>query len=552
MNGIHTPLVSVIVPAYNAEKHIAGVIRSVQAQTMADWELIVVDDCSTDGTAAAVEAISGQDSRIRLLCNEKNSGVAKSRNRGLRECRGEYAAFLDSDDTWRPDKLQLQLECAKATGADIVYTSYAIVDEDGGRQCRDFLVPAATTFEELLKENVIGCSTVLLSARAAQKAHFEEEFFHEDYILWLTLLQQGFRAAGVAQVLVDYFFHTDSKAGNKWKAAQKRWRIYRRYLKFPLFKSARYFLCYMTAGLKKYRRIRPQKACAAPLPATKATLQQHQAVLYELLQAFDAVCRKHDIKYMLFAGTALGAVRHAGFIPWDDDLDVVMLRPEYERFMALAPAELNAEKYYLQSEGSPHWPLFFSKLRRNGTTCLERYVPRDAQMHQGVYIDIFPCDNLADGALMRRLQYAASKAVIAKALDKRGYLTDSLLRKSFMLLCRALPEKPLKRFVQHRGNASTAYVHTFFGGAASYGRNIFPREWFDKTVQLPFADGEYPVSARYDALLTRQYGDYMALPPPEARGCKVHAEFVDLERPYTDYPDYQKNMCIAEYTRSIR
>ena len=264
---------------------------------------------------------------------------------------------------------------------------------------------------------------------------------------------------------------------------------------------------------------------------TDTQLQQHQEVLYELLQAFDAVCRKHQIKYMLFAGSALGAVRHGGFIPWDDDLDVVMLRPEYERFLTVAAQELDSEKYFLQKEFSEHWPMFFSKLRKNGTTCLERYHPKDPLIHQGVYIDIFPCDNLAEGKITRRLQFFASKVVITKALDRRGYLTDSLIKKCFILLCRCLPQAPFRRFAQQRGKSDTGCVHTFFGGAARYEKNIYPREWFREEKFLPFGTGEFPVSAHYDKLLTNVYGDYMTPLPEEQRGCKVHAEFIDLENP---------------------
>ena len=127
---------------------------------------------------------------------------------------------------------------------------------------------------------------------------------------------------------------------------------------------------------------------------TDEQLKKHQAALMELLTVFDNICRRLGISYQLFAGTALGAVRHKGFIPWDDDLDIIMLRPEYERFLKEAPAEPESEKYFLQSEFSEHWPMFFSKLRKNGTACIERYVPRDELMHQGIYIDIFPCDSL--------------------------------------------------------------------------------------------------------------------------------------------------------------
>ena len=94
-------------------------------------------------------------------------------------------------------------------------------------------------------------------------------------------------------------------------------------------------------------------------------------MMLEMLSEVDRICAKHGIKYMLFAGTLLGAVRHEGFIPWDDDLDILMLRPEYDRFLEVARDEVNKELYYVQSEFSPHWPMFFSKLRRNGTACIE-------------------------------------------------------------------------------------------------------------------------------------------------------------------------------------
>lgn len=130
--------------------------------------------------------------------------------------------------------------------------------------------------------------------------------------------------------------------------------------------------------------------------------RRHQLVLLEMLKEFDRICRRHDIPYMLFAGTALGAQRHGGFIPWDDDLDVIMLRPAYQRFLEVAESELDGA-YYLQKEFSDHWPMFFSKLRKNGTACMEKFRPKDQLMHQGVYMDIFPCDALSDSRIMRGL-----------------------------------------------------------------------------------------------------------------------------------------------------
>lgn len=278
----------------------------------------------------------------------------------------------------------------------------------------------------------------------------------------------------------------------------------------------------------------------------------HQALLLEMLKDFDAVCRKHGIRYQLFAGTALGAVRHHGFIPWDDDLDVILMRSEYDRFFAEAAVDFDADTYYVQQENSAHWPMQFSKLRRNHTACIEKYHPKDPLIHQGVYIDIFPCDNLSDRPLMRKLQFAASKIVIAKALYARGYETNSFAKKLFMQLCRVLPREKLERFCANRGDVHTSMCHTFFAAGKKYGKNIFPRAWFEETVELPFEDGAFPVSAHYDALLSRLYGDYRRLPPPEARKCKEHAALVDLERSYTDYLVAQQAMNIDVYTRSIR
>lgn len=287
------------------------------------------------------------------------------------------------------------------------------------------------------------------------------------------------------------------------------------------------------------------------LPRDSSTLQRHQQVLLELLQVFDGICKKHAIAYQLFAGTALGAVRHQGFIPWDDDLDIAMLRADYSRFLEVAPKELG-ESYYLQAEYSSHWPMFFSKLRKNGTACMERYIPRDPQTHQGIYIDIFPIDNLSDNSVMRKVQFAASKVVIAKALRRRGYLTDSMGKKLFMGLCVLAPEKLMKRLVLLPQKSHTKKVHAFFGASSRYEAAVFPRQWFEETADKAFSGGLYPVSAQVEQMLSALYGDYMRIPPPEERGKKIHGQIVDVENSYENYLLAQQKMEITEYTRSIR
>lgn len=282
-----------------------------------------------------------------------------------------------------------------------------------------------------------------------------------------------------------------------------------------------------------------------------ATLADHQAALLRLLQEFDRVCKTLNIPYVLYAGTLLGAVRHQGFIPWDDDLDVLMLREDYNRFLAEAPAVLDTDTFYLQKEFSEHWPLFFSKLRLNGTACLEKIHPKDPQMHQGIYIDVFPCDDARGTEMGRRIQFAASKVVIAKALDRRGYDTDSTVKKVIMTLCRLLPQKPFLKSVR-RGKTDGDAVHTFLAGARKYSKNVIPRRFLTQRCTVTFEGGTYPAPADYDACLRMLYGDYLQLPPPEERVCKQHTILVDTAHSYEEYADYREGMTFDVYTRSIR
>lgn len=287
------------------------------------------------------------------------------------------------------------------------------------------------------------------------------------------------------------------------------------------------------------------------MSAEEMKLQEHQKALCIILEEFDRVCRDLEIPYVLFAGTMLGAVRHQGFIPWDDDVDVLMLREDYERFLLEADAVLDQKKFYLQKEFSEHWPMYFSKLRMNGTACIEKYHPRDPEIHQGIYIDIFPCDNAASSEWGRKLQFLASKVVVAKSLDKRGYDTDNKAKKFFMAICRLLPMKPFRMF-NSMGKADSEKVHSFLGGARSYAKNVFPRYYFSRRTQVQFEGKSYPISECYDELLRMLYGDYMQLPPPEQREIKQHAILVDLENSYEEYRHYRDDMKFDVYTRSIR
>ena len=276
----------------------------------------------------------------------------------------------------------------------------------------------------------------------------------------------------------------------------------------------------------------------------------HQQVLLELLVEFDRVCRVLEIPYVLFAGTLLGAARHQGFIPWDDDVDVLMLREDYDRFLKEAEGVLDREKFFLQKEFSDHWPLFFSKLRRNGTACLEKFHPRDPELHQGIYMDIFPCDRAAKTAPGRYFQFLASKVVIAKALDARGYDTDSLGKKLFMALCRLMPGKLFRALAV--SSRRTGMRHSFFGAASCYGKNVWEEALFTRRSTLVFDGKPCPVPENYDEVLTRLYGPWRELPPEPERVVKQHAILVDPDHSWREYAHFRDGMQFDTYTRSIR
>lgn len=282
------------------------------------------------------------------------------------------------------------------------------------------------------------------------------------------------------------------------------------------------------------------------------TVREHQAALYELLCEFDRICQKYNIRYTLFAGTLLGAVRHKGFIPWDDDADVLMLREDYDRFMAVASKETDQLRFFVQKENTKHWPMFFSKLRLQGTSCIEKYVPKDFKTHMGVYIDIFPCDCAADREWLRKCQYYASKIIIAKSLARRGYATDSKKKKLFMAFSRIVPLKLVRRIVLLPNKKGSKLVHSFLSAGKKYEKNVFPRTWLEETCKMDFEDRQFSVTKCYDRMLTMLYGDYMVLPKESERICKVHAVVVDLENSYEKYAELQRNMKITDFTQSIR
>ena len=250
-NSLVPVTVTVIMPVYNAERYVAEAVRSVLAQTYGEWELLIIDDGSTDRTAAIAEDFAKADPRVRLIRNRQNMGVAYTRNKGLDMARGAWVALLDGDDVWHSGKLEKQLALSEKAEADILYCSYAMTDRNGVHRS-DYIVPETTSYEAMLRKNVLSCSTVMLSRRIAESYRFPVNCYHEDYAYWLMLLRNGYKAAACREVLVDYRVVKGSRSGNKIRSAKQRWRVYRKIEGLPLGKSIHVFLSYAYCGLVKH------------------------------------------------------------------------------------------------------------------------------------------------------------------------------------------------------------------------------------------------------------------------------------------------------------
>lgn len=251
--GSPNPLCSIILPVFNAETFLDSTIDSILQQSFADFELIIVNDCSQDNSAEIIEHYKQKDSRIIVIENAGNYGVAEARNRGGGICRGEYVALIDSDDLWHCDKLQKQISFMRETGCDVSYTQYNLIDCDG-----TFLsamkIKETVTLDGLLKENFICCSSVMLKKSIIDNNKMSTQYYHEDFVFWLTLLKQGMRFCGLAELLTNYRVSLKGRSANKINAAKHRWIIYRDYMKMNIIKAAYYFLCYTFNGLRKYLR----------------------------------------------------------------------------------------------------------------------------------------------------------------------------------------------------------------------------------------------------------------------------------------------------------
>lgn len=252
--------VSIVMPMYNALPYIMDSVNSVLKQTYSNWELLIVDDCSSDGSSDVAHEFECSDLRIRHIKNTKNLGVAETRNVALNIATGDVIAFLDSDDCWLPHKLELQVKYMCEHQAKITYSSYARYSEAG--VFLGIVRPKVKVgFKDMLYRNQIGNLTGMYLRSALPALRFKNTG-HEDYLFWA----EAIKTVGMASLtpsdkpLANYLVRDNSLSGNKFKAALWQWNNYRANLKLNFFKSVYYFSCY--AFVSVYSRITARKDIA--------------------------------------------------------------------------------------------------------------------------------------------------------------------------------------------------------------------------------------------------------------------------------------------------
>ena len=245
------PLVSVIMPCYNMASFVSDSIKSVIAQTYPHWELLIVDDASSDETVNIIKSYAQADSRIKFAIKKQNSGISDTRNQCIQMAQGQFLAFLDADDIWHPEKLEKQLSFMLAKNIGFTYSTYDWIDEDGKIMNKFINTIGNLDYKTYLRNTIIGCSTVMVNKAITGDVFVPKFRTSEDTATWLDILRKGLMAYAIDESLVSYRIRRKSASSNKIRASIDLWKVYRQHEKLPFFKAIYYFSCYAFNAVKK-------------------------------------------------------------------------------------------------------------------------------------------------------------------------------------------------------------------------------------------------------------------------------------------------------------
>lgn len=267
-----------------------------------------------------------------------------------------------------------------------------------------------------------------------------------------------------------------------------------------------------------------------------------QDKILEIMVYIDKFCKENEITYYLMGGSALGAMRHGGFIPWDDDLDIFMPYEDYMRFLRICDQKLDKSRFYLQKENTAENPYFFSKLRMNGTACLNPCIEFG---HQGIFVDIMCLNAAASRTISKKVQYYAAGLLKASAITKTKYHTKSKLKKIQLFISKIVVHGFVKKWLLHlvrryNGRPTSEVAHLF--GRAKFANSFYKTEDFGKGRIVPFEKVQLVVPQKVEDYLTVRYGErYMEMPDEKTKAVyQTHAMQWSVDHDYSEFQAEQK------------
>lgn len=268
------------------------------------------------------------------------------------------------------------------------------------------------------------------------------------------------------------------------------------------------------------------------------TIKDIQKRILETMEFIDKVCREYSIVYYIMGGTALGAVRHGGFIPWDDDLDIFMMPDNYEKFKS-AFNQIDSDKFVLQEWKIVDDYLEYAKVRMNGTTFIEEVFKDRKDMHHGIYVDIMILHKCPANHLVQKVIYYASKYVTLVALSQRNWKPKTQFHKIALEILKILPNNFISnqcyKLIYKYEGLTNDFAYCYYITKAKFHQGIFDKEMFKEPVDVPFEDTVLMGPTEIKKYLELRYDDYMKLPSKEQQEAAIHAETYDTEVGYEEY-----------------
>lgn len=268
------------------------------------------------------------------------------------------------------------------------------------------------------------------------------------------------------------------------------------------------------------------------------TIKDVQNKILEIMKYVDEICRKNNIKYYIMGGTALGAIRHKGFIPWDDDLDIFMTYENFSKFKKILEKEKN-NKYIIQEWKTNNKYLEYAKVRMNNTTFIEKNLINMKNLHHGIYIDIMILHKCPNNIKIQKRIFYKSKIVTFIGLCQRNWKPKNNMQRMLKIIFSILPKKQISKYLYNEiykyDNLREDYSYCYYITKANFEQGLFDRKIFDTNKEIEFEGVNLLCPNEIKEYLKIRYGDYMKLPSEEERKMDVHAYIYDVNKNYTEY-----------------